>query len=378
MGTSNKKYLNSKENRKSNIELLRIIAMMLIVICHFATHGGFEFDSMRITVPRLWWGVIEMGGNLGVDIFVLISGYFLITDNSLEFNLRKVLKFWGQVFFYSVGLFFVSFLIGRGSLAPITVLKTLFPITSSSWWFASTYFVLYILHPYINKLLYNLNKRQFQGLVILFLIMWSVLPTFTTANYQLNPLLEFIMYYSIAGYIRLYGLNPQFSSKTYFRCLGIFMLLTYASYVVFILLGTKYPLFSEKALYFYGRSSLPMLGMAICLFMAFATLRMGYHKWINKIASAAFGVYLLHDSNLLREYLWQDLFKNAMFQDSNTIIIYSIGAALLIYSVCTIVDLIRQSTFEKIYMKMVTKYADRIIHFCGIIINKISRIVFGM
>lgn len=63
--------------RNSSIELLRILAMIMIVSCHFATHGGFSFDVKIVSIPRLWWSFIEMGGNLGVDIFVLISGYML-------------------------------------------------------------------------------------------------------------------------------------------------------------------------------------------------------------------------------------------------------------------------------------------------------------
>ena len=81
-----------KKARNSNIELLRIIAMLVIVGCHFATHGGFDFNSQSVTLPRLWWNVLEMGGNFGVDVFVLISGYFLIENKKLSVAPKKVLR----------------------------------------------------------------------------------------------------------------------------------------------------------------------------------------------------------------------------------------------------------------------------------------------
>lgn len=87
--------MQSVEERNSAFELLRIIAMMAIVICHFATHGGFDFDTTTVTVPKLWWYFMEMGGNFGVNIFVLISGYFLIVSKNRVFNFKRVLKFWG-------------------------------------------------------------------------------------------------------------------------------------------------------------------------------------------------------------------------------------------------------------------------------------------
>ncbi len=79
--------------RNSSIELLRIITMFMIVSCHFATHGGFSFNPQTLSIPRFWWNVLEMGGNFGVDVFVLISGYFLI--NSKGVNFKRILKFWG-------------------------------------------------------------------------------------------------------------------------------------------------------------------------------------------------------------------------------------------------------------------------------------------
>lgn len=364
-------------NRNSSIELLRIIVMIMIVGCHFATHGGFEFDNQSITVPRLWWHVIELGGNFGVDVFVLISGYFMITNQTLTFNWKKILQLWGEVIFYSLSLFFFAFLIGKENFHPITIIRAIFPITFSEWWFASTYFVMLLLHPYINKLLHCFDKKQYQVFLIFLVIIWSIIPTFTTSNFQSNALIEFMMFYSIAGYIRLYGLNKQLKSHHYFTLWLIFTILTYLSCLFFMVLGTKNPVFSSYTIYFYSRNSILTLTRAVCFFMTFATKTMAYNAFINKVASATFGVYLIHDSNLLRPYLWTELFKNATFQNSNWIIIYSIGVVILIYVACTIIDLIRQWLFEKPYMKLVNKYTDKILYVFSHICCKVRSIIFG-
>lgn len=60
----------SKNNRNSAIELLRIIAMLMIVFHHFGVHGGFVFKSGMISLPHLWYNFIIMGGKIGVNIFV--------------------------------------------------------------------------------------------------------------------------------------------------------------------------------------------------------------------------------------------------------------------------------------------------------------------
>lgn len=61
---------NKNSVRQSNIELLRIIAMVMIVGHHFAVHGwegGFPYPS--ISVNRLWIQFIQMGGKIGVNVF---------------------------------------------------------------------------------------------------------------------------------------------------------------------------------------------------------------------------------------------------------------------------------------------------------------------
>lgn len=75
---SNKNFTDRICNRNSSIELLRIISMILIVFHHFAFHGGFKWQTNSVTISHFWYNFIYGGGKIGVNIFVLISGYFLI------------------------------------------------------------------------------------------------------------------------------------------------------------------------------------------------------------------------------------------------------------------------------------------------------------
>lgn len=373
----NTAQIDNKKSRNSAIELLRIFSIFSIILCHFATHGAFAFSSQSITIPRLWWYFIEMGGNFGVDVFVLISGYFLIDNVNTYFSFTKTIKLWGQVIFYSLLLFVLSFFIGYGSFDLGNILKTFFPITFSVWWFASTYFMLFLLHPYINKLLHNLEKKQYQKLLIILTICWCIIPTFTSKNFQLSPLLEFTYLYAIAGYIKIHEISCKLKS---IHCLGLFCIFTFITYlscVFFMVAGTKIVFFSNYCLYFYARNKLPTLAMAIFIFLFFIKLKYFNNNVINKIASATFGVYLLHDSPLLRRYFWVDLFRNSLFQNSNWIIIYSIGVCVLIYIGCTLIDLVRQKFIEGPCMKLLSKYQSKIIKPIHFIYDKVRKFIFN-
>lgn len=363
--------------RNSSMELLRILSMIMIVSCHFATHGGFSFDMKILSIPRLWWNFIEMGGNLGVNIFVLISGYFLISSNTKHFNLPRILKFWGQVFVYSVVIYFIFCFIGVQDFGIVSCIKAVFPITFDSWWFASTYFVLYLIHPFINMLLQNLNKKTYQILIVTQLLLWCIVPTFTTSYNQSNSLVWFITLYSIAGYIKLFGLNPRFTTKSYIGFFISFSVLRYLSCIVLMTLGTKIPLAADHSLFFYNQQSILTFLSALSLFMIFEKSDIGHIKWINIIASATFGVYLIHDNSIIRNLLWHDIFKNAQYQDSIILIPYSIIVVAIVYVICTLIDLLRQLIIERPFMLLVNSYGKKIVKPFEKILSIVKSILFG-
>ena len=363
--------------RSSSVELLRIIAMIAIVICHFATHGGFAFDEAKLTLPRLWWSFIEMGGNFGVNVFVLISGYFLVAGSGRIFNFKRVFKFWWQVFFYSIIIYAIFSAVSSSEFDIISCIKAFFPITFGLWWFASTYFVLYLIHPFLNMLILNLDKKTYQILITAQLILWCIIPTLTHSSYQSNNLIWFITLYSVAGYVRLYGLNPKFTAKSYIGFFLLFSSLRFLSCVVIMAIGTAVPPISKYSLFFYGQQSIFTFLSAFCLFLAFEKWDIGSVKWINIIASATFGVYLIHDHPLIRSLLWKTVFVNAEYQESALIIPYSIAATLIVYIACTLTDLVRKAIIERPLTSFIDRHAEQITKPFEWAIDKLKGWIFG-
>lgn len=366
-----------QKQRNSAIELLRIISMVFIMFHHFAIHGGFDWGTDSLTIPHAWYNLIIMGGKIGVDIFVLISGYYLINNEGYLFNFKKVLRFWGQVFFYSVSIFVIFAIYGKVGVSVGTIVKSIFPITFSTWWFASAYFVLFIIHPFYNKLLRMLTKREYQIMLVVGVLCWSVIPTFTTSSYQSNSLLWFMTLYAIAGYARMYGFNERLTSAHCFCIWGTMTLLTYSSSLILDWLGSKHDISPFYPTYFYGQEKLTVLLISLSLFMAFATMRMKYYRFINLVASATFGVYLIHDNSLVRELLWMEVFKNAHYQDSLFLIPYSILVIIAVYVICTIIDLLRQKIFEKQYIMLVERYSDDLLTPFTKAVNVCKSVIFG-
>lgn len=364
-------------NRNTSIELLRIISMIMIMFHHFAYHGNFEWNFNEVTLPHLWYDFILMGGKVGVDIFVLISGYFLIENTEKLFQPKKLLKFWGQVVFYSIMTYLLSVMLRLNAFEIKQLIKVCLPITYPGWWFASTYFMLYLIHPFLNKLLHGLSKTEYQYLILMMVLCWSIIPTATTQLFESNSLLWFVTLYGITGYVNLYGGNQKLQSKHYFSLYFMVLIITYTVSTTFLFLGTKKEEWSTHAIDFFEIERLPILLMAITLFMGFVTLKMNYHKWINMIASATFGVYLIHDSSYIRYYLWTNIFKINQYQDSTFLILYSILVVFILYVSCTMIDLIRKKLVEKPYMLFVNHYTYYFLKSFKIICEMFRKWIFG-
>lgn len=97
--------------RNSNIEILRIISMILIIMHHFSTHG--MGDELTYSFNRYVIAITNLGGKLGATLFVLVSGYYMCKS---KITGRKLAKLFGEVFFYSSSIFLIFFLMNRGGI----------------------------------------------------------------------------------------------------------------------------------------------------------------------------------------------------------------------------------------------------------------------
>lgn len=350
-----------QKERDSSFELLRIFSMLLIVMHHYSVHGGFDF-MIPFNLNLYFVQCLDMGGKLGVNLFVLISGYFLCKS---EFRLKRIIKLELEVIFYSliIGLLFFFFMPERESLKDL--LKELSPLRSGSYWFYSTYFVLVLFCPFINKIISLLEKEVLKKLLLCIFILWVLIPILPKVHaLELSNLSWFIFLYLCAAYIRFYQDDFRMCNKTCISLgLGIYVLVL-LSVLCFDLLGFIDKRFQGKFDYFLPMNSILIFTSSIMLFLGFSKINIGRKRVINILSSATFGIYLIHDNHLVRPFLWRDFFKNAEFIDSNRIFLHAFLAICLVYISCTVIDLFRQYLFEKpvflIVDKIMTKCNNKI------------------
>lgn len=313
-------------NRLSNFELLRIVSMFLIVTHHAALHGGYDYSTLthaNFLVISFW----AIGGKLGVDCFVMISGYFMVTK---KVTYRKPLKLWIEVFIYSALIMAIYYILNPKNINANTTLMYLLPVTHNAYWFVTSFIALYLLMPFINKMLINLTNSEYLLMLFIGLIALSILPTLFNIWYFYSDLLWFIYIYSVAGYLRLFSVGNR-------RNRNLYLLAFLACYIIiFIIQNTllKLDFFRVHNVWLSEKNSILIFVAAVCIILFTQNSRPFKKLYINMIADGTFGIYLIHDSNLIRFPLWQDILQINKYGDKVFFPIMLIVASLLVYVVC--------------------------------------------
>lgn len=159
--------------RNYNIDILRSIIMLFIVIWHAIIHGIIISKNVDLTnlsqIEIGNYGIIQLLAyltSISVNCFVLISGYFSI--NSKRVNYDRIIKIWLQTVFYSFIIYLLLSTLGIIPLEFTTIIKSLLPILTRQYWFITAYIPLMLMSPYISKLITeNSQKDNIKVLLIL-------------------------------------------------------------------------------------------------------------------------------------------------------------------------------------------------------------------
>lgn len=354
--------MNKAKERNSNIELLRIVAMFMIVISHYTVHNGVVNSALPLGFNRFLLEITDLG-NIGVIIFVLITGYYNI--NSLKpFKLKRLFSMILQVFFYSAIIYLIFVLTGQEQFSFTGLIKNFLPITFVRYWFASAYILLYIFIPYINLFLRKINKGQHLSLVLILVLIFSVLPTITGQKFFGNELIFMMMSYTIGAYLGRFK-NNFFSKKrnswvVLLTC-GIVLIV---SIITFDLLGLWISMFGEHSAYLLYRHTIISALIAISVFSIFSAKKPFSNAVVNTVAGCMFGVYLISDNPLVRRVIWIDVLKVPYYVNEPILALHMMGSVLLVFVICIGVDYVRQKTLEKglfiIYDKIIEKTKRRV------------------
>lgn len=346
----------TKPLRSSNLELYRIVCMLMIVAHHYVVNSGLfasggPMVSNPISANTLYLALLGAWGKVGINCFLMITGYFMCTSH---ITVRKFIKLILQIYLYKLLLFPILLIGGYETLSLNRIVKLIMPVWGfSTSNFTSCFIAFWLTIPFLNILLRNMNKRQHALLVLLLLCFFTLFGTIPHFEVPLNYITWFGIIYLISAYLRLYP-HPLFERKKLWGWLTLFTTLVALASVA----GMQY-LFGSRGInysYYFVCDSNKILAVAyaVCSFLWFKNMNIHYSKIINAFGAGTFGVLLIHaNSNAMRTWLWKDTidvvghFSLPLAQ----LVFFSLGVVMAIFIICNLIDQLRMATIEKWFFK---------------------------
>lgn len=273
--------------RKSNLELLRIVAMFFVLLIHYIPTRlepgpSSVHDAFWPTVQYLSLNALSI---VCVNLFMLITGWF-----GIHWKLKSISKLLYTIVLWGGCSMFVGWALphlvptGRG-FASAGFLTEAF----TARWFVSCYLMLYLFAPVLNAFLKQVSVRDLGKFLLIY---------FTVST--------------LFGWILKSGVFNEGMSVTHMmglyltghwlrRCeLRIFSIRARWYLAGYLLLGAllvavnlvSYHMGFTKSI--FGYLNPVCILMSVSLFLCFAKINVPYRRWINLVGASTLPAYLFH------------------------------------------------------------------------------------
>lgn len=339
--------------RQSNMELLRLVAMMMILVMHM-DYGAFGLPTVegveQAPMTTFWRIFVEHLCLVAVNVYVLISGWFGIRPKKKSF-VRLIV----QVATYSIIITGAFLLLGKTRFKIGYVTDML--IVGKQYWFVVSYLLLYLVSPILNAFVEHSTKREFQWMLLVFfgfqfIYSWIFGLEEFAGGYSA---LSFMGLYLLARYVKIYenedenencypdGIASRFThhaSRFTFSTLFSLYLFIAAITALFVFLAYRWKgdSFGDACAGIFAHYNSPFIVVSSLLVLLMFSKLQFQSKVINYLSSSALAVYLIHAHPLLwDEYL--NLFPPIYAKYPNLFgVLLMMFVAVIIFILCIAID----------------------------------------
>lgn len=327
--------------RQSNMELLRMVAMFLVLVVHadYLALGAptvFEVQNASLSsFMRIWTESLSL---VCVNVFILISGYFGIKPTVKSISLLGF-----QIIFYQLLIYMILILCGNVDFNIKDFFWSLIPTRSG--WFVSAYFGLILISPILNCFVNKTTKNELRNYILIFYIVQSLGGWLTWELSMFDngySTVSFIGLYLIGRYVKKYFCTIGYSNFKYYAFGGYLTSTSLSAIIMYIVL--KYihneSLRERMQIYFMSYVAIQTVFASICLLLLFSRLQF-QSKIVNQISISTFAVYLIHTNPMISSYYLSII----RYIDQNYEMLPFIGISFLfllsVYLGCICLDKIR-------------------------------------
>lgn len=312
--------------RDSSFELLRIFAMICVISHHIILHTFENFGLIQNILNSLFI--------IGVNLFILISGYFQI-----KFSISKLMKL------YVIGVFctlIMKYVFLWEAYSNLTIKDYILYFTSTDIWYIPNYIALFFISPLLNTAINNTKKNQILLIVFCLVFMNIYMGYMRALNFNTNgySLVNFIFIYTIGAYMRKFPIILPTRILFILLSISIFFTTIWAEYF-------------QPCAFFYNNPFVVLTSLIV--FQIFSKIKMKSNI-INTIGNSVFIVFLIHDPFV--NYIVENY-------DTNSVFIWMIQIILmiiLVYIIAIIISFITNLIFKIVKHTFFLQKIDNIIY----------------
>ena len=371
-GKSNKNSIeiyNNSKIRSSNFELLRIIAMIMIIIYHIVFHciicqltdlKSIERMNNGWFCHPLWYKkmlaleIIMPFGIISNAIFMIIAGYFGINkDNDLKRIEKTGKKLIFQSLFVTIWLVLFSAILYQLNKNDYLSMIDLYHFNNSSWYVGYYFLIILISYIFLNKYLKKITKQEYLTFLI---ILFSLLSFSWTKNLMdsfangLSILSTGIFLYSLGGYIKKYNPFKDFNVFVFIGIIiiaNIFLCISFYNTTVNNIDNYNLSDSTKKYVYIFPNfenNNYIIIIIAICMFEIFRRIKIKNNRIVNFIGASTFMIYLIHDNAFFYSIWgltdWITLLYNNPYSFIGKLLLqtlYTFGFGLITYTIYIVI-----------------------------------------
>lgn len=328
--------------RQSNIELLRLIAMLLVLIVH-ANLMPTASELTDSPFTSFWKIFIDELSCVCVNVFILISGWFGIKP-----TYKGLLNIIFQSIFCSLIVVSIALMLGFDGNYIYEYIKSF--VIGENYWFVSSYIVLYICAPILNAFIEHIERRS----IIYFLIFFFIVQTYFDTILSIGGFgdgcspLSFFGLYLLARFINRYPtalLNGHWHTDL-LKYVGVSLISTL---IIIGALLSKSDWIIGNIQYRFLKYSNPLIIIAaLYLMLAFTKIKIKNSATIQYLSISCFSIYLLHCHPLIFSKYKNFMYSIYSAYDGLLCIIIWVCGIFAIALSCILIDKIRLLLWNKI------------------------------
>lgn len=240
-----------------------------------------------------------------------------------------------ETVFYSVTIYLLLSVFGKTTFSFRSFVYSVFPVSTNGYWFATAYLVMYCLSPFLNLIIKHGDKRSLAALVV-FLLAIQCVVNYGIGHITISDIGWFMTLYLLSEYLKRYPLKVLSFSR-------FSVPVAAASWLVMAVFN----IWTSKD--FWLMTHLICLICSVSLFASFKNTEIKHNKFINAVAKATFGIYLIHDNQNIRRLLWVDILNCPLHAQSIYFILFACAAVISVFVVCAVIESIRSHLSALLY-----------------------------